>query len=1066
MNNSKDRHIRRIVEHAEKDKVAQKMSVRRAVPSGDSNRARNSTQTQSEANKMGQEKDNQSRQNGGRTFASSGVKARVAPRNAYGSAGYNSAKGAKRSAVSTPRKVKKELSDKEKQIKKQEENQNIRIWIGVLFVFVAGLLILSTLSYFKYWKQDADIAMWGELLNDSAGGAKNWCGKLGAILGEQFVGKWFGVFGVGAALFFFFLAIKIFQIRNLKLKKSLRSTLVVIFLGSVVLGHFAGANVDVFGSGLGGEMGIRVAQWLKMTIGEMGTSLLLVLASIGALYYVNAVWFARAYNNVRATMDRYSHYKKLKNEAIELKNAKLAHENAIKREQLAKLNENNLQNGDLGNQDRNADNSDALNVEPKVAAATAATAEAAAAAANVVSENADEQEQNGGQSDKDRNGNVQLENIGKPQNSGETAKKQSVAAKIFNQVVTLENGQTAAVTDYNDDGSFNFLFVDHAAIASDGVENYGFEEDFKNNQNIEEDNDDFDDMYSVEEAQKNETYQKNEQNDQNFVERENVRQESLRTEESKKPVKIIESESGEPALVVEYMQGEDEIDEEVINQMELYDPTLELRNYKKPPVNLLRDHKNEVVVTDEELKENQERILYTLGTFGIKIDKIEAVVGPTVTLYEIIPAPGVRISKIKNLEDDIALALAALGIRIIAPMPGKGTIGIEVPNKEKEVVSMYSVIKSAKFQDSKADLPVAIGKTIQNETFVFDLAKMPHLLVAGATGQGKSVGLNAIITSLLYKKHPSELKFILVDPKKVELSIYALLEKHFLAKIPDAPEAIITDTQKVIYTLNSLCIEMDARYDMLKDASVRGIKEYNEKFIRRKLNPLKGHRYLPYFVVIIDEFADLIMTAGREVEMPIARIAQLARAVGIHLIIATQRPTTNIITGVIKANFPARIAFRVTSQIDSRTILDQGGANQLIGRGDMLISTGNELTRVQCAFVDTPEVELITQHIGMQKGYDGAYELPEYQPESESGTAKREDDGKRDPLFNEVARYVVDNQSGSASTIQRKFSIGFNRAGRIVDQLEAAGIVGKQEGSKSRQVLIQDVVTLEHIIER
>ncbi|MEG1934885.1 MAG: DNA translocase FtsK, partial [Rikenellaceae bacterium] len=416
----------------------------------------------------------------------------------------------------------------------------------------------------------------------------------------------------------------------------------------------------------------------------------------------------------------------------------------------------------------------------------------------------------------------------------------------------------------------------------------------------------------------------------------------------------------------------------------VYDPTLELSSYKLPSVELLDNHTCKVVVTEQELYENKNKILETLANFNIAIDKIKATIGPTVTLYEIKPAAGVRISKIKNLEDDIALSLSALGIRIIAPIPGKGTIGIEVPNKNKEIVSMYSVIKSTKFQESTYDLPIVLGRTIQNDDFVIDLAKMPHLLVAGATGQGKSVGLNAIITSLLYKKHPSELKFVLVDPKKVELTLYANIEKHFLAKMESEDEAIITDTQKVVYTLNSLCMEMDARYKLLKAAKVRNIKEYNEKFTNRRLNPNNGHRFLPYFVVIIDEFADLIMTAGREIEMPIARIAQLARAVGIHLVIATQRPTTNIITGVIKANFPARIAFRVSSMIDSRTILDHPGANQLIGRGDMLVSTGNEIVRVQCAFIDTPEVERITDYIGSQKGYPTAYLLPEYVPESDN----------------------------------------------------------------------------------
>ncbi len=506
-------------------------------------------------------------------------------------------------------------------------------------------------------------------------------------------------------------------------------------------------------------------------------------------------------------------------------------------------------------------------------------------------------------------------------------------------------------------------------------------------------------------------------------------------------------------------------DEEIENA--LYDPTLDLSTYQRPPVELLEDHSVDASVTSEEIVENKNRIQSTLENFGIRIDKIKATVGPTFTLYEIVPAPGIRISKIKNLEDDIALSLSALGIRIIAPIPGKGTIGIEVPNKDKQVVSMYSVITSAKFQESGYDLPVVLGKTIQNETFVIDLAKMPHLLVAGATGQGKSVGLNAIIASLLYKKHPSELKLVLVDPKKVELTLYSKLERHFLAKMPGEDDAIITDTHKVIYTLNSICIEMDARYDLLRLAEVRHVKEYNEKFKNRRLNPNKGHRFLPYIIVIIDEFADLIMTAGREVETPIARIAQLARAVGIHLVIATQRPTTNIITGVIKANFPARIAFRVTSMIDSRTIIDQPGANQLIGRGDMLVSTGSDMIRVQCAFVDTPEIERITEFIGGQRGYLGAYELPEYVPEGAdngAGGNRANDLSQLDAMFEEVANFVVQHQQGSTSSIQRRFSIGYNRAGRIMDQLEMAGVVGRAEGSKPREVLIQDIMSLEHLI--
>lgn len=496
-----------------------------------------------------------------------------------------------------------------------------------------------------------------------------------------------------------------------------------------------------------------------------------------------------------------------------------------------------------------------------------------------------------------------------------------------------------------------------------------------------------------------------------------------------------------------------------------YDPTLDLSNYQYPPLDLLEEYSSSASkVTAEELEENKNTIVETLRQYKIEITKIKATIGPTVTLYEIVPAPGIKISKIKNLEDDIALSLSALGIRIIAPIPGAGTIGIEVPNQKPEVVSMRGVIASKKFQESKYALPVALGRTISNEPYTFDLAKMPHLLVAGATGQGKSVGLNAIITSLLYKKHPSQLKFVMVDPKKVELSIYSVIEKHFLAKLPDAEEAIITDNDKVVATLNSLCIEMDSRYDLLKQAHVRNIKEYNEKFVKRQLNPNNGHRYLPYIVVVVDEFADLIMTAGKEVEQPIARIAQLARAVGIHMIIATQRPSTNIITGVIKANFPARVAFKVASMIDSRTILDSPGANQLIGRGDMLISKDSEMVRVQCAFVDTPEVDAVTKFIADQQGYPEAYMLPEYVSDTENGVSGDMDLGVKDPLFEEAARLVVNTQQGSTSSIQRRFSIGYNRAGRIIDQLEAAGIVGPFEGSKARQVLIADEYSLEHVL--
>jgi S-DNA-T family DNA segregation ATPase FtsK/SpoIIIE len=530
-------------------------------------------------------------------------------------------------------------------------------------------------------------------------------------------------------------------------------------------------------------------------------------------------------------------------------------------------------------------------------------------------------------------------------------------------------------------------------------------------------------------------------------------------EEKKNEELDLEIEQAKPENPVDV--DPDLLSKKIVEQFGEYDPTLDLGSYQFPDIKLLNDYGAvEAKISQEELNGNKDRIVDTLRNYGIEIDKIKATIGPTVTLYEIVPAAGVRISKIKNLEDDIALSLAALGIRIIAPIPGRGTIGIEVPNQNPEMVPMRNILATEKFQNTSFDLPVALGKTISNETFIADLAKMPHLLMAGATGQGKSVGLNAVLVSLLYKKHPSQIKFVLVDPKKVELTLYNKIERHFLAKLPNAEDPIITDNTKVVHTLNSLCIEMDNRYALLQDAQVRNIKEYNTKFVSRKLNPNDGHKYLPYIVVVVDEFADLIMTAGKEVEMPIARIAQLARAVGIHLIIATQRPSVNIITGVIKANFPARIAFRVTSKIDSRTILDSGGAEQLIGKGDMLLSTGNDLIRIQCAFVDTPEIEKITEFIGSQRGYSSAFLLPEYVDENAEGVEDI-DLSERDKMFDDAARIIVQHQQGSASLLQRKLKLGYNRAGRIIDQLEAAGIVGAFEGSKAREVLVKDPASLE-----
>ncbi|HCI55190.1 MAG TPA: cell division protein FtsK [Bacteroidales bacterium] len=518
-----------------------------------------------------------------------------------------------------------------------------------------------------------------------------------------------------------------------------------------------------------------------------------------------------------------------------------------------------------------------------------------------------------------------------------------------------------------------------------------------------------------------------------------------------------------PIKITKAKAGEQLSDEEVEKLMNNYDPRLDLPRYKFPPVSLLNEHKAYSSFDNREVIENKENIVKTLGDHKIPVKYITATVGPTVTLYEVVPERGVRLARIKSLENDIALNLSALGIRIIAPIPGRGTVGIEVPNKNPEIVSMRSLITSKAFQESKYELPLALGRTITNEPYIADLTRMPHLLVAGATGQGKSVGINAIITSLLYKKHPAEVKFILIDPKRVELPLYAKIERHFLAKLPGEEDAIITDTQKVIYTLNSLCIEMDNRLELLKAAQARNIKEYNEKFISRRLNPEKGHRFMPYIVLIIDEFADLIMTAGREIEGPIGRLAQLGRAIGIHLIISTQRPSTNIITGFIKANFPTRIAFRVFSSVDSRTILDSTGADKLVGRGDMLISSGSEPVRLQCAFIDTPEIEALTEYIGSQQGYADAMHLPEYIADSEAGE-QEVDLRKRDPMFDDAARIVVQYQQGSTSLIQRKLSIGYNRAGRIIDQLEAAGIVGPFEGSKARDVLVSDMMSLEHIL--
>lgn len=981
------------------------------------------------------------------------------------------------------------------------------IWMSLGLLFVSGYLGLCCVSYLVYWDVDQSTTQWGQLfvgLKNSAD-TMNWGGRLGAILSQKIMGDGFGIFGLMLPVSIFLLAIQVLRIPTFRVRKGALTALLLMVLGSVVMGHFWGSKADVLGGGLGGEIGVYAASWLGGMLGFEGTTLL-VLVLFAAMVYFAASDSVRLF--ARKTAQYIAKYKERQAAKEELE--KLKREEAIRmatlRSEQAKSaliekqeEEANKLRSRLGSSGDRYDHVDTstLTYTDLPESNTDQIVSADQAIDTIESSSIQDTDQSQ-QTDATDCQNVWDQ---EPQSSAQNDQDELQDGAIMAQDETsqavaynINSGSQGYLAGYDALGNeiiYYWLGSDYATaqVHTPSVDTQSDEGLY--NEPIDEEFTTYDKQIEQVDANKVAMQVPSESKGydstaeivtQSVVESNNQIDIEPVVEPDAQPATSGEKEyfqgadgeivtrfspsKDDPNFIVEQKISEMEVDDDTINLTELYDPTLELASYTKPPIELMDNHMRNVNVSEQELVENKNRIVTTLENFGIKIDTIEATIGPTVTLYEIIPAPGVRISKIKNLEDDIALSLSALGIRIIAPIPGKGTIGIEVPNKDKEVVSMYSVIKSAKFQDSKAELPIALGKTIQNETFVLDLAKMPHLLVAGATGQGKSVGLNAIITSLLYKKHPSELKFVLVDPKKVELTLYSRLEKHFLAKLPDATEAIITDTQKVIYTLNSLCIEMDSRYDLLKAAKVRNISEYNDKFINRRLNPNKGHRFLPYFVVVVDEFADLIMTAGREIETPIARIAQLARAVGIHLIIATQRPTTNIITGVIKANFPARIAFRVSSMVDSRTILDSPGANQLVGKGDMLVSTGSEVTRVQCAFIDTPEVDRIAEHIGSQRGYPTAYELPEYVPEGEATSSlSSEDMGKRDSLFEEVARYVVANDNGSASTIQRKFSIGFNRAGRIVDQLEAAGILGRAEGSKPRQVLIQDPMSLEMLLD-
>ena len=982
---------------------------------------------------------------------------------------------------------------------------------GFALLAVALFILVSVVSYFIYWSKDQAVARFGQVFDATQDPVSNWGGKLGAVTANYIVGEWFGLFGICIPIVLIVLSLRIMRYRPMLLRKSVRLMLVLMILGSLALGYIFGDAWGVFGTGLGGAHGIYVARWLNSLIGVLGTGLLLALAFVIYAVYINRNTIGVINRLGKGMVDNS---KKL-GEVITSTAADLLPHDSRKEgdESFDNVVGADVSAGKNGTKQTGEGESAGASAScpgsplaPSGGQPGVITDEEGfsviipgASVPNTVGEDFyDQVPRVAEQTDED--GFVIIKPVEEPDSNVQPLQPVTRVDENGFEITGLpvENSDASAAgltgifgtgSDAQISGSgMSVIAADGSSGAFEKVDENGFTIQYAAGDGEPEQPagvsaGGWPDAPAAGTMPGDYPVRRNDGTDNPFkadpvppfaetadspsgVASGNVPSAGGADFVAAVPQDTAIESSAD--MTVDRLPGDKILSEEEIENA-LYDPTLDLSSYQRPPLELLEDHTVEVSVTSEEIVENKNRIKETLENFGIKIDKVKATIGPTVTLYEIVPAPGVRISKIKNLEDDIALSLSALGIRIIAPIPGKGTIGIEVPNKDKKVVSMFSVIKSAKFQESTYDIPVVLGKTIQDETFVIDLAKMPHLLVAGATGQGKSVGLNAIITSLLYKKHPSELKLVLVDPKKVELTLYGKLERHFLAKLPGEDDAIITDTHKVIYTLNSLCIEMDARYDLLRKAEVRHVKEYNDKFRHRKLNPQKGHRFLPYIIVVIDEFADLIMTAGREVETPIARIAQLARAVGIHLVIATQRPTTNIITGVIKANFPARIAFRVTSMIDSRTIIDQPGANQLIGRGDMLVSTGNDLTRVQCAFVDTPEIERITEFISNQRGYLGAYELPEYNPDSadnggSAGGTRANDLSQLDAMFDEVAHFVVQNQQGSTSSIQRRFSIGYNRAGRIMDQLEMAGVVGRAEGSKPREVLIQDVMSLEHLL--
>lgn len=886
-----------------------------------------------------------------------------------------------------------------------------RLAFGLAVMVLGLILLVSVISFYFTWSDDQAVLRsgitWGEISHVS-----NSVGKIGAWFGNLFVGRWFGVFGIGIPIMLLVFAARLFMDRRMLFGKSIRITFLTMILGSVTLGCLFSTSWSVFGTGLGGELGIVATDWIESYVGKIGLLLILLFLWILLAIYIN--------RNTVAVLNRMGDVVAGKATTVWGRSRERAAMRKAKRQSedsLAEGFEEQAQHQNI----RSKSDEDEWTMETEDRARSEDSynyREEQRASRGYREANSRDEWQEAKERYAEGGARAEYKEVRRQKADNDEWEMTTENVYVDESATIAHTGNVAAIELEDDD----FMVLDTSGNRVPASEVSGVK----------------------------------------------ANQAGTRPSQTA-PVTlgaggVVITSDEDGMQVVRAESHEEEVDEDDINA-KLYDPTLELRRYKCPPVDLLVDHSTGIQISSDEIAENKAIIKEKLSDFGLAInDKIKATIGPTVTLYEIEPAQGVKISRIRNLEEDIALALKVQNIRIVTLGAGRGTVGIEVPNSKREVVSMQAIVKSQKFQDCQYKLPVALGKTIYNEIFIGDLTKMPHLLVAGATGQGKSVGLNAIITSLLYKKHPSQLKFVLVDPKQVELSVYAKLEKHFLAKMESEETAILTDTQKVVYTLNSLVSLMEQRYTLLNKAGERNINDYNAKFTNRRLNPEKGHHFMPYIVVVIDEFADMIMTAGREVEIPITRLAAKARAIGIHLIVATQRPDVKVITGLIKSNIPARIAFKVVSMVDSRTILDQPGANNLIGMGDMLLSVNGELTRIQCAFVDTPEIERITNFIGEQKGYSEPYKLPDYVPEDGGGAiTTKKDVGKLDDMFEEVARFVVLNNSGSTSAIQRHFEIGYNRAGRLMDQLEASGIVGRAQGSKPREVLIYNQDELERI---